>query len=75
MRYQKVNKMQAHAAFLSGKEIIAIPCKLNPANQFFSMGAVLDNRNFPSFEKACNQLEYYSCSSETGRYLAFYLPH
>ena len=68
----KINKVQARKLFNSGRDVVAIPCKMNPNNQFFAMGAVLSKNMGMEFDKACNQLEYYNCSSETGRYLAFY---
>lgn len=72
--YRKVSKTRARIAHAMGYEVIAIPCKMNPANQFFAMGAVLDKHTLPDFEKACNHLAAYTCTYETGRYLAFYLP-
>ena len=71
--YIRTNKATARRIFNSGHDIIAIPCKLNPANQFFAMGAVLNVSFIESFENACNSLTYYNCSSETGRYLSFYI--
>ena len=71
--YIRTNKATARRIFNSGRDIIAIPCKLNPANQFFAMGAVLNVSSIGDFENACNSLAYYGCSSATGRYLAFYI--
>lgn len=70
--YTKMNKAQARKLYDNGQEFIAIPHKLNPDNQYWGMGAVINNRIVPDFEKACNALEYYSCNNETGYYLAFY---
>jgi hypothetical protein len=36
----KIDKRLARKVFEAGKDIIAIPHKMNPNNQFFSMGAV-----------------------------------
>ena len=71
--YIRTNKATARRIFNSGRDIIAIPCKLNPANQFFAMGAVLNVGFIEDFENACNSLAYYNCSSAAGRYLAFYI--
>ena len=68
----KINKARARKLFDDNKEIIAIPHKMNPDNQLFAMGAVLVKGMGMTFDEACNQLTYYSCSNETGRYLAFY---
>lgn len=68
----KINKAQARKLFNAGRDVVAIPCKMDPCNQFWAMGAVLNQDMGTDFDKACNQLEYYNCSSETGRYLAFY---
>lgn len=71
----KINKVRARNLYNSGGAVIAIPCKLNPNNQFFATGAVL--QKIPGadhdFDKLCNQLSYYNCTNETGRYLAFYI--
>ena len=67
----RIDKRKARKLFEHGQDIIAIPHKLNPNNQFFACGAVL-NRDMGKFDILCNQLEYYNCSSGTGRYLAFY---
>lgn len=70
----RINKPQARALYNLGKTIIAIPHKLRPDNQFFAMGAVLEKvpGTENNFDKLCDQLTYYSCSNETGYYLAFY---
>lgn len=69
----KIRKNQARKLFDNGHAIIAIPHKLNPDNQFFAMGAVLQKYDgAQDFDKLCDKLTYYSCTNETGRYLAFY---
>lgn len=70
----KIRKNQARKLFDNGHTIVAIPHKLNPNNQFFAMGAVLEKvpGTENNFDKLCDQLTYYSCTNETGRYLAFY---
>ena len=68
----RIDKRIARKVFKAGKDVIAIPHKMNPNNQFFGMGAVL-SRDMGDFDKLCNQLEYYNCTGYTGRYLAFYI--
>lgn len=69
----RIRKNQARELFDNGHTIIAIPHKLNPDNQFFGMGAVLQKYDGTlDFNKLCDKLAYYSCTNETGRYLAFY---
>ena len=68
----KIDKRLARKVFKAGKEVVAIPYKMNPNNQFFGMGAVF-SKSMDEFDKLCNQLEYYSCTGYTGRYLAFYI--
>lgn len=72
MTYTRINKAQARKLHASGGEFIAIPRNLNPANQYWGQGAIIDKNILPDFDKACNELEYYNCSHETGYYLAFY---
>lgn len=71
--YERINRATARKLHANGGEFIAIPCKMNPANEYWAMGAVMDKNILPDFDKACNQLEYYNCSSATGYYLSFYI--
>lgn len=71
--YKRINKATARKVHKAGNTFLVIPCKLNPANQFFAMGSVIDKAMFPDFDKVCNVMEYYNCTNETGRYLAFYI--
>lgn len=70
----RIAKPQAKALYNRGETVIAIPHKMNPENQFFAMGAVLEKLpgGENNFDKLCDQLAYYNCSNKTGYYLAFY---
>lgn len=71
----RITKPQARALYSRGEAVVAIPHKMRPDTQFFAMGAVLEKLpgGENNFDKLCDQLSYYNCTNETGRYLAFYI--
>lgn len=70
---EKVNKTKAKKLFESGKTILFIPHKLNPASPW-SMGMeVSADSTDCSFNELCNAIAYYNCNTETGKYLAYYV--
>lgn len=71
---ERINKAKARKLYNEGYTVLAIPHKMNPNNQFWGGGIVMDKRTLQQadFDKVCNEAVYYNCDNERGRYLAFY---
>lgn len=73
---KRVNKTTAKKLYNAGNDVLFIPCKLNPLNNFYNLG-IWENKTllnqFETFEKLVNAFEYYNCRPDTGRYTAFYI--
>lgn len=74
---ERINKRAAKKIYNSGVEVLFIPCRLNPENNFFNLGIWI-NKNMQGyyhfeFETIVNEFEWYNCRSDTGLYTAFYI--
>ena len=73
---ERISKIKAAELYNNGFDVLFIPCKLNPENNFYNLGIwqnqFLDGQ-YNSFEKLLNAFEYYNCTNETGKYTAFYI--
>jgi len=74
---EKINKRQARKAFNEGKEIILVPCKVNPTNDIWGISYTTqkDNQDVKgvSFDKIVDLFEMYNCNNELGNYTAYYI--
>lgn len=77
MTLKRINKHKARKAYDNGLDVLFIPCNLNPLNRVFNLG-IWENKNldgqYHDFEALYNAFSYYNCNSETGKYIAFYIP-
>lgn len=71
--WQRVSKIAARKAFDNGQPVTLCPVKMNPFGVWRSGAIVTRSDDIQDFEKFCNEFYYYNCTSETGRYVAFYL--
>lgn len=72
---KRITKTRAKTLYSQGKKVLFVPCKLNPFNMW-GLGIWENNQldgQFETFEKLVNAYEFYNCSSETGKYIAFYI--
>ena len=71
---KKIDKREARKLFNKGKKIMFIPCKLNPYS-IWNVGIwhQLSDGTDCDFDSFCNAVEFYNCSFETGKYLAYYI--
>lgn len=67
---KRIEKRTAKKLFNGGKQIYAIPCRLN-INSWWTTFMPLNNAK--DFDKQVNEIEFYNCSYETGRYLHYYI--
>lgn len=70
---RRIRKDQARKRYNAGEVTIIVPCKIRPDNPWGFRGYLVNDpaRDFDSY---VNEFEYYSCTAETGRYAAFYIP-
>lgn len=73
---ERITKTRARKLYNSGNDVLFIPCKLNPENNFYNLG-IWQNQNlqgqYKEFEELLNAFEYYNCRPDTGKYTAFYI--
>lgn len=73
---KRISKATARKLFNDGKEILFLPCKLNPDQKFGGFGMWQNNvflngtLNFDSF---CKTFASYCCTNKTGKYVSFYI--
>ena len=76
LNMKRVNKTTAKKVYENGFDVLFIPCKLNPENDFYSLGiwenAFLQGQH-ETFEKLENAFSYYNNRPDTGKYTAFYI--
>lgn len=73
---ERVDRRKAAALYGLGFDILFIPCKLNPENNFYNLGIwenLFLSGQYESFEKLYNAFRFYNCTNETGKYIAFYV--
>lgn len=72
----RISKTVARKLYNTGRDVLFIPCNLNPENNFYNLG-IWENKKlasqYDSFEKLVNSFEFYNCNNETGKYTAFYI--
>lgn len=72
----RISKTVARKLYNAGRDVLFIPCNLNPENNFYNLG-IWENKTlvgqYDSFEKLVNSFEFYNCNNETGKYTAFYI--
>lgn len=76
MNYKRIDKRIARRYCIGATcEVYAVPCKLNPASPWLNGGALISKLVLDgfTFESAVAHVEYFHCSNETGKYLAFYV--
>lgn len=64
------NKTQARKLYAQGTQLYFLPSKANPLSSWWYPPI-----SFPAerdFDAAYNEVVYYNCNKETGRYLKFY---
>ena len=73
---ERVNKTKARRLYNAGCDVLFIPCKLNPENNFYNLG-IWENKElagqYENFDKLVNAFEFYNCRPDTGNYTAFYI--
>lgn len=77
----RVNKVKARTYWEDCKTVYVLPCKMNPDNMWGMAGLLLPEEEEegmfffrPSdFDKLVNEYEHYYCTTETGKYAAFYV--
>lgn len=75
-KLERVSKRKAEQLYNNGFNVLFIPHKLNPENNFYNMG-IWENvelvGQYETFEKLVNAFTYYNCRPDTGKYIAFYV--
>lgn len=66
---ERIGKKAAEKAYNEYKDIFVVPCNLRP--EF--MVKVNKKSTENTFDKMVNSSMYYMCSSETGKYLNFFV--
>ena len=73
---KRISKTVARRLYNSGKDILFIPNKLNPDNDFYLLG-IWENKDlngqYKDFETLCNYFKWYNCNRDTGNTIAFYI--
>ena len=73
---KRINKTTAKKLYYAGVDVLFIPCKLNPENNFYYLG-IWENKDlagqYKDFETLCNYFTWYNCRPDTGAYIAFYI--
>lgn len=74
---KRIPKNIAKSVYNHGLDVLLIPVNCNPVNPYWNLGIWENNKLWgqeETFEKLCNAFEWYNCNSETGKYIAFYIP-
>lgn len=74
---ERISKAKAEKLYNSGVDVLFIPCKCNPENNFYNLG-MWQNKSlwgqFETFQQLVKNYEYYNCSyNELGLYTAYYI--
>lgn len=73
---ERIDRRKAAKMYNMGFDVQFIPCKLNPENDFYSLG-IVENMflcgQYGDFNKLLNAYEYFNCRPDTGNYTAFYV--
>lgn len=73
----RITKAAARKAYERGEAVTVLPVNANPLSPWWSTSTlqarVMGDASPRTFEAACNYATYALCTSETGRYLAYYI--
>lgn len=73
--FMRVAKDTAAAAYRNGLPVVMCSVNLRPGTPWNPEVKITPDGE-TGFETACNRFRYYNCiNSETGRYIAYYLPY
>lgn len=71
---KKVSKSKAKHMFVSGQAVYMLPSNVALNNAWISpVEMEADVRSIESFEKCCNNFNYYNCNEELGKNIHFYI--
>ena len=74
-KYRRIDKRVARRLYDAGEDVLFIPCNMRPDNMW-GLGIVENKNNIGNdgtdFDKLVMYYEWYNCTNETGRYVAFY---
>lgn len=73
---ERIDRRKAAALYDLGLDVLFIPCKLNPENNFYNLGIwenIFLDGQYNSFSALENAFTFYNCNNETGKYIAFYV--
>lgn len=81
--YTQISKREALKRFIDGDHICISPAKMRPCGAWFNMGMEIckhdlddpspDEDFYTFFDVLCDSFTHYNCTSETGRYIRYYL--
>ena len=71
--YQQISKAKARRLYNDGATVYLCAAKMRPGATYWSMSANVNSKNGYDFTKLCNSYQFYNCSSETGRYIRYYV--
>lgn len=72
---ERITKNAARKLYDSNKPVYFCPCKLRPGEPWNPELLIEKSRtDGATFAYMINSATFYNCTSETGRYLAFYAP-
>lgn len=69
---KKIRKNTARRVYKNGGSLIITPCRCHPC-LFMGFEISKNSLDGRDFDSVINEFEYYNCTSETGRYTAFYV--
>lgn len=73
---ERIDRRKAVAMYHFGLDVLFIPCKLNPENNFYNMGIwenIFLSGQYANFTALENAFTFYNCRNDTGKYIAFYV--
>lgn len=69
LHWRRISKAEAKRRFKNGEQVYLLPHRMNPENIWMSP---FSTQGAQDFDKFCNAVVYYNCTSETGNYLSYY---
>ena len=70
--YTRISKAAARKAYIAGNTVYFCPVKMHPENMYIPAVPVR-NDSPRRWEDIINNFERYNCTTETGKYTAFYI--
>lgn len=72
--FTRISKSQARKLWAARVPVYACPCKLRPGRPWHPEAQrIIDRGHGFTFDRVASAVEYYGCTPETGRYLAYYV--